>query len=80
MFGVYSSDHGAAGPRGALLTDRLRIFFGNRARLEFKTSLAGTDLKQVGGPRGKKLYVRVAVPELITLLSYRSRHSATATA
>jgi len=39
-----------------------------------------TDLKQVGGPRGKKLYIRVTVPELITLLSYLSRHSAMATA
>jgi hypothetical protein len=33
------------------------------------------DLKQAGGPRGKKLYVRVTVPQLVMLLSYLSQHS-----
>lgn len=37
-----------------------------------------SDLKRAGGPRGKKLYVHVTLPELITLLNYLSRHNATA--
>ena len=34
-----------------------------------------SDLKQAGGPRGKKLYLRVTVPELVMLLSYLSQHN-----
>jgi len=34
-----------------------------------------SDLKQAGGPRGKKLYLRVTVPELVMLLSYLSQHT-----
>ena len=34
-----------------------------------------SDLKQAGGPQGKKLYLRVSVPELVMLLSYLSQHT-----
>ena len=34
-----------------------------------------SDLRQAGGPRGKKLYLRVTVPELVMLLSYLSQHN-----
>jgi len=41
------------------------------------------NLKQFGGPRGKRLYLRVTLPDLVTLLSYisqRSAHESVATA
>lgn len=34
-----------------------------------------SDLKQVGGPHGKKLYLRVTVPQVVILLSYLSQHN-----
>ncbi len=34
------------------------------------------NLKQFGGPRGKRLYLRITVPDLVTVLSYISQYSA----